>query len=298
LNLWEVTVNSTKIVVGTDASPPSTEALRWAAHEARRRGAELDVVLAYHWRLPGAALTASPDVIEQVKELTATAVDTAVAQARDAEPDIRVSSRAVHGEPGPVLVQAGEEAGLLVVGNRGGGGFTSLLAGSVSVHVATHAPCPVAIVRGRADNDTGPVIVGVDGSPSADHALNIVFEEAARRHTGVAVVRTYDAPLQPWTIGVAPLRYEHEIAAEQLRRELTTHVAVWRDKYPDVPVELVVERGGPGAILTGMSWRAQLIVVGTRGHGAPTELFPSSVGLQLVHHAECPVLIARSNAMA
>lgn len=291
-------MNSTKIVVGTDASPPSTEALRWAAREAQRRGAELEVLLAYHWRMPGAALTASPDVIEQVKELAAAAVDAAVTQARDAAPDVRVSGRAVHGEPGPVLVRAGEEADLLVVGNRGGGGFASLLAGSVSVHVATHAPCPVAVVRGRADNDAGPVVVGVDRSPSADLALNIAFEEASRRKTGVTVVRTFAASLEPWTIGVAPLRYEQETAAEQLKRELTTHVAVWRDKYPDVPVELVVERGGPGAILTGMSWRAQLIVVGTRGHGAPGELFLSSVGLQLVHHAECPVLIARNNATA
>ncbi len=285
---------NTKIVVGTDASPPSTEALRWAAHEARRRGAELEVVLAYHWRVPGAAVTASPDVIEQVKELTATAVDAAVAEAQNAEPDIRVSGRAVHGEPGPVLVQAGEGADLLVVGNRGGGGFASLLAGSVSVQVATHAPCPVAVVRGRAGIDAGPVIVGVDGSLSADLALNIAFEEASRRKTGVAVVRTFAADLQPWTVGVAPLRYEQETAAEQLKRDLTTHIAVWRDKYPDVPVELVVERGGPAATLIGMSWRAQLIVVGTRGHGAPGELFLNSVGLQLVHHAECPVLIARS----
>jgi nucleotide-binding universal stress UspA family protein len=290
----EVTVNNTKIVVGTDASPPSTEALRWAAHEARRRDAELEVVLAYHWRLPGAALTASPDVIEQVKELTAAVVDAAVAEAQDAEPDIRVSGRAVHGDPGPVLVQAAEDAGLLVVGNRGGGGFASLLAGSVSVHVATHAPCPVAVVRGRSGIDAGPVVVGVDGSSSADLALDIAFEEASRRGTGVTVTRTFGADLQPWTIGVAPLRYDQEAVAEQLRKELATHVAVWRDKYPDVQVDLVVERGGPGAILTGLSWRAQLIVVGTRGHGAPGELFLSSVGLQLVHHAECPVLIARS----
>lgn len=143
-------------------------------------------------------------MIEQVREMTAAAVDAAAAQARDAAPDVRVSGRAVHGEPGPVLVRTGEEAGMVVVGNRGGGGFASLLAGSVSVHVATHAPYPVTVVRGRADNDAGPVIVRVDGSPPADLALNLGFEEAARRHTGVTVVRAFGASLQPWTIGVAP----------------------------------------------------------------------------------------------
>jgi nucleotide-binding universal stress UspA family protein len=184
---------------------------------------------------------------------------------------------------------------MVVVGSRGGGGFASLLAGSVSVQVATHAPCLVTVVRGRPDNDTGPVVVGVDGSPSADFAIGVAFEQAARRGCALRIVRAFGTPVSPWTLGITPLRYDYDKVATHLNDQLVTHIAGWRNKYSDVPVQLIVERSSAGALLTAMSWRAQLVVVGTRGHGAPGSLLLGSVGLQLLHHAECPVLIARAN---
>ncbi|GAA3950437.1 universal stress protein [Actinoplanes auranticolor] len=69
-----------------------------------------------------------------------------------------------------------------MLGSRGRGGFGGLLLGSVSRRVATHAPCPVVVVRGRGNVVDGPVAVGVDDSPAADTVLATAFEAAAGRN--------------------------------------------------------------------------------------------------------------------
>ncbi len=58
-------------------------------------------------------------------------------------------------------------------------------------------------------------------------------------------------------------------------------------------LKTVVARGSAADVLIGVSKSAQLVVVGTRGHGGFTGLLLGSVSQQLMHHAESPVLIAR-----
>ena len=132
-----------------------------------------------------------------------------------------------------------------MVGSRGRGGFASLLLGSVSQRVATHAPCPVVVVRGREDVADGPVAVGVDDSAAAEHA------------------------------------------------RLEELLSPWRLKFPEVPVEVLVSHDSPAAVLNGVSHGAQLVIVGSRGHGTVAGALLGSAGLQLLHHADCPVWIAR-----
>jgi nucleotide-binding universal stress UspA family protein len=287
-------MDTAKIVVGVDGSAPSLAALRWAALEAQRRRVELEVILAYHWRMPGVRLAASPELAQSVQDLAESVADAAVAEARTVAPRARVRGVAVDGEPGPVLVRAGEDAGMIVVGSRGRGGFASLLAGSVSVQVATQATCPVTVVRGRDDDDVGAVVVGVDGSESADFATGIAFEEAARRSCALVAVQAYTVSMPPWTMGPPPVEYNPDEARANVRTALIGHLAGWRDKYPDVPVDHVVGTGSAGTVLINWSRRAQLIVVGTRGHSPTACLLLGSVGLQLIHHSDCPVLIARA----
>lgn len=137
-----------RIVVGVDGSIQADTALQWAHGEARVHGAVLEAVLVQlaigdvvgtPWLPPGV----SPDHFAartSARERLHEAID-----------------RAAHGDPGVVrtvregaiaheLIEAAEDADLLVVGRRGLGGFDRLLLGSVSARCLTHAPCPVVIV--------------------------------------------------------------------------------------------------------------------------------------------------------
>jgi len=87
-----------------------------------------------------------------------------------------------------------------------------------------------------------------------------------------------------------------EIYNVQDVREATTHeleaaLAPWREKYPRLPVKGLVGRGSAAKVLVDVSGSAALVVVGSRGHGGLVGTLLGSVGLQLLHHAECPVMI-------
>ena len=139
-----------RIVVGVDGSEGSLRALGWAVDEARLRGAELDVVLAWHLPYAGVYRQLAGYLDLGLFEKEAQAIlDRAAAEAKvqlaSVEPIF------VHdGAPARALREAAKGADLLVVGSRGRGGFAGLLLGSVSQQVAAHAPCPVVVVRDQA----------------------------------------------------------------------------------------------------------------------------------------------------
>ena len=281
-------MHTQRIVVGYDGSIEARDAVGWAVAEAERTGAGLHIVYAYELAWPGAEYDGP------VAEMTAEAQDRGdrlIAEITDhvrrRGTGVKVVGTAVHAAPAPTLIGLGDaDADLIVVGNRGGGGLANLLLGSVSLQVATHARTPVVVVRGRHDAADGPVVVGVDGSASADAALAIGFEAARSRGTGVLAVRAYVPP------AVTALPYSVIETTE--RQMLEVSLAGWREKYPSVTVEATLANGRTAQVLLDASRTAQLLVVGSRGHGGFTGLLLGSVGQQLMHHAECPVLIVHA----
>lgn len=138
-----------RIVVGVDGSEPSRAALRWALTEAALRHATLEAV--HGWEVPvvyGPVIGAFPYDTKAVetgaRELLDELVDEALATV-DA-PGVTVERTAVPGGAAARLLDAAEHAALVVIGRRGLGGFGRLLLGSVSEHVARHAPCPVVVL--------------------------------------------------------------------------------------------------------------------------------------------------------
>lgn len=131
------------IVVGFDGSQGSSQALKWAAQEAGRRGAEL--VVAQAWT-PGEFGTDAERgaIIEErmEKEVAAALGDTAV----------RWRAVAERGSAARVLMSLAKDAEMLVVGSRGHGTLTGVMLGSVGIQIATHSGAPVvAIVRTRTE---------------------------------------------------------------------------------------------------------------------------------------------------
>ncbi|MPY94986.1 MAG: universal stress protein [Acidimicrobiia bacterium] len=140
-----------RIVVGVDESEPARAALEWACGEARYwEGPELVVVHAWEYPYRNER-SGRADLRAEMAEDAAAALDDLAAAARAAGGDaLRITPQLVEGSPRDALVAAGQGADLLVVGNRGRGGFATMLLGSVSHQVAQHAPCAVVIVRPEA----------------------------------------------------------------------------------------------------------------------------------------------------
>ncbi len=137
-----------RILVGIDGSPPSLAALRWAVRQAGLTGSPLDIVTAWEW--PGSYGWAPPvpsdyDPVADAQRM----LDETIGAIRVEQPGVECRSRVIEGHPAPVLVEASQNADLLVVGNRGHGEFSGMLIGSVSEHCVANAHCPVVVVRGR-----------------------------------------------------------------------------------------------------------------------------------------------------
>ncbi|MDW6057425.1 universal stress protein [Streptomyces sp. FXJ1.4098] len=132
----------TSIVVGTDGSLSADAALRWAAREARVHNAPLEVIHAWEG-VVGQVVPPDAEFERHAKAVLDAAVDRL--PARERPPG--TNTRLVKGHAAAALIKASEGAAMVVVGSHGHGGFVGTLLGSVSQRVATHAHCPVVIVR-------------------------------------------------------------------------------------------------------------------------------------------------------
>jgi nucleotide-binding universal stress UspA family protein len=265
--------------------------------QARLREAPVHIVTAFDYD-PRPSRFTPPESVDEVERTVRgrfdELLDATIGEFRVRFPEVELSGAVRLGSPGPVLVDAGRDAALVVVGNRGHGGFGGLLLGSVGQYVATHAHGPVAVVRGSVDTADGPVIIGADNSGRADHTIGAAFEEAARRGATLIAIRVYELPAAYglMAMGTAPFNPDEIRRAEA--DALADSVRPWREKYPTVEVETSVARGSAGRVLVNMSSTAGLVVVGSHGHGAIAGTLLGSVSLQVLNHADCPVLIVRS----
>jgi nucleotide-binding universal stress UspA family protein len=139
----------TTIVVGVDGSPGSRKALTWAAAEAADHGADLIVVNVWEHTLlpPAGSVSVSEHYVPDPSQRTADDLLGVIKEELGDDPPVRVQPQVKQGRPAKVLIDESAEADLLVVGNRGHGGFAGLVIGSVSQHVAAYAKCPVTVVH-------------------------------------------------------------------------------------------------------------------------------------------------------
>ena len=170
------------IVAGTDGSEESLRAVDWAAREAVLRGAPLRIVAAAGTP-PRMISRAGAGEYETVTDVLLNRRDQALAlaaqRAAKAASGVLIDTDQLAGAPAEAITDSGAGALMLVLGSRGVGAFTAMVLGSVSRYAASHASCPVVVVRDETPPAHGQVGVGIGDLDHSADALTFAFEEAA-----------------------------------------------------------------------------------------------------------------------
>lgn len=283
----------TGIVVGIDGSEGASYALQWAEHEAELHGWPITAVLAWGYLNQRHAAGNEFDPEYGVGDARA-ALHAYVRRALGDDLREGFRERVVNELPAPALLEAGKGASLLVVGARGRGGFKGLLLGSVSQQCVHHAPCPIAVLRPttetHADEDAASrVVVGIDGSETAQAALQWAVDEARVRGAALEVVHAWHTPYvagYPYVPAFDPDQFEASARAAietALDRVDTTGLAQ--------PIERLTPLGRAAPVLLDAAKGADVVVVGARGLGGFAGMLLGSVSHHLAHHATCPVVV-------
>jgi nucleotide-binding universal stress UspA family protein len=208
---------------------------------------------------------------------------------------LTVETSVEFGHAADVLIDRATEsfADLIVVGSRGLGPVARIVLGSVSTHLADHARCPVLVVRSP---EATRMLLATDGTRSS-LGIPRVLAAWGNAFRGLPVevlsVAPRNAFITPWAGGA-----DEEVATQPA--ELSLHEGIARE-VADEMMELgwhaaAVARAGDPArqiVSTGVEWRADLIVTGSRGLGTLRRMVEGSVAHDVLLHARSSVLVVR-----
>ncbi len=255
------------ILIGYDGSEDADAAVGWAADAARLRAEPVVVVIAEDTGADAIGLRWWPESYwrELGERATALLHEAGVT-------DVRVERHA--GALVPALVPLTEDATMLVLGSRGHGRAGQAFVGSTSLHAADQSPCPVVVVREPANAAADRIVVGLDGSPTSEAALDFACGQAALTGQRVLVLH-----------GAGPESDAAPAVAEAVARARAGH--------PDVPLETESVHVPAAQALVDASADAALVVVGSRGLRAWEGMRLGSVSHDVLRRACCSVCVVR-----
>jgi nucleotide-binding universal stress UspA family protein len=243
--------------------------------------------------------------VDRLRSDTAARLAALVAEVRasagpaDGVDEVQVDVTVVAGAPAEHLVQLSAGAGLLVVGSRGRGGVRSTLLGSVALHCATSAACPVVVVHQAPVPPQLPpgavisrprVLVGLDDTEVSQAALLRAVSVAAELGADVEAVVAVQPPVHWSELDViVPLADVRERALARAQEQVARLPAGSR-------VAVLAAEGPAGAVLVERSAGAALLVVGSRSRNRLPGMLLGSVALHCVVHAPCPVMVVHPDA--
>ncbi|MEU0598226.1 universal stress protein [Streptomyces sp. NPDC006393] len=291
---------SQPVLAGVDGSERGLAAACWAAREAASRGVPLRLLHASP-PLPGPALPAT--AADRLHDLGARMLRRVAADFGDRCPDVEVLCEQTDDDPAAALLAAARDAGLLVVGTRGTGGFDGLAVGRVALRVAAAAPCPVVLVPEqpgvygegpRAAHGADQVVMGFDAHRPVGEVADFAFSAAEARGAGLRVVRAWALPAEAVSAQTLVVTEEDRATWEdQEVLRLTDALRPWREKYPHVAARADVLLLHPAQALLNASQGAALLVVGRstdpRARAGEGRLGP--ITHAVLHHARCPVAV-------
>jgi nucleotide-binding universal stress UspA family protein len=279
------------LVVGVDGTDQSLRAVRYAVAEAARTGARLRLVHAEPELVPMAPMLPLVSV-ESLDEVSERILNEAYGVALDSGFEGQVEKVVRRGQRVHVLVNASEDAALVVLGHRDRSVLGRVLTSSTTSGVAAHAACPVVCVPSTwtAEGPRGRVVVGVEDPERAHEELAAAFAAASARAAHLIVLHTWKLqnPYDDIIVSRVALEEWREWATGALERVLRD----WQVAYPEVDVEIDVRHQHPAPALVGASEGSDLLVIGRHGHLAAFGMQLGSVARTLIREARCPVEIA------
>lgn len=292
--------NAGLIVVGIDGSIGSDAAKHWALTEARERHAALRVVACFP---PPVSEVVSPvgmpvAVVDQpsARKPYEDLLDSTVAELSAAAPEVRIDPVLAEGPTVEELIGNAKDADLLVVGRSGRNQAVAVLLGSVCRAVLHQAHLPVVVVpAGARPGPMRRMVVGIDGSPASQAALEWAVDEAKRRGATLDVVHAWRYPYLGVRAGAAelvPLIHED---ADHVLSEAVEHA---RSRGATVNGHLVEQVESAGVLDVAREVDADVVVVGSRGRGGFSSLILGSVSTVVATHAACAVVVIRPSTVA
>jgi nucleotide-binding universal stress UspA family protein len=286
------------VVVALDGSAADEPVVDWAADEAARLDAPLRLVSVVD---PGVQLTpyealvsGSPSLADHLEQGARHVLDRAVARVRARHPGLDLATAVPWGPPAAAVVRLSAGALRVVVGAPARGRLERMLLGSVALPVVAHAPCPVAVVP--ADTDvTRPrrIVVAVDGSDVSRRAVELAFTTAEASGASLTCVLGWHLEVHEGIVVTEPgsdswVEVEQRYAG--LVHSVVDPVAA---RHPGVDVTVDIRHGLPSKVVVeaGAELGADVIIVGSRGHGGFAGLLLGSVSRRVVQHAGRVVVV-------
>jgi nucleotide-binding universal stress UspA family protein len=212
-----------------------------------------------------------------------------------------ITTEVISGSPKGVILQDAEafSADLIAVGSHGHGMLDRFLLGSVSQAVALHAKCSVEIVRSpKSGPEAMRILIATDGSEQSESAV----DEIARQHfpadTEVRVISVVEPPNVGEGVDMNFYVEIDKTARDRAHAAVEKAAAKLRanEENPQLKITTEVISGSPKGVILEDAERfgADLIVVGSHGHGMLDRFLLGSVSQAVALHAKCSVEIVRS----
>lgn len=299
------------VVVAVDGTSKDEAVLAWAARSAQRRGSALHVVSVADL---GASALGGPEAatggaVEQLMEGADATVAKGLERLRELAPDVEVTTATVCGSPSRVLVDAAEQASIVVVGSSRASRLERVVLGSVSAAVIQHASAPVVLVPEGSGAGPDRVVVGVDGSEPSRAAARAALDVARHADVPVLAIAAWSVEVvdgvvvtEPGTPQWQEVEDRHREIAEGVVHRAEEDVVAGRTVVEGIeptvgrtsPVTVEVRRGNPAKVLLEEAGDDDLLVVGNRGRGGFRGLLLGSVSQRVLEAAPCPVLVTRT----
>jgi nucleotide-binding universal stress UspA family protein len=280
---------ATQMLVGVKNFDTSRTAVRWAAERAKARGLELHLV---HIVDEGMRRAGNAGLLEAAR----TDVDQMLASAEDlartVAPELDVTTETRVGDPQADLITLSENADMVVVGSDSTGKDTSRRHGNRGFRIAAASTTPVAVIPTIDFAGRDGVVVGVDGSPTSEHALVFAVEEADRLGQPLIAVNAWPNPVVYGYDLAFPVEYVEDLT-EIGNQTLTRSLDGVMGAYPNVQVRRIVAEGDPITVLSEVAEDASLIVVGSHGRGAVARFLLGSVSHGVLARLSAPTVIVR-----